>query len=201
MFIKGDALEILKQMKSNFVDCIITDPPYDHLEKHRAVGTTTRLKKDWFPTLSIEQMRPIFKEAYRVLKPHKHLYVFCNSLALKDMLNMLSEFFRFNNVIVWDKGHLGLGYHYRNQVEFILFFSKGKPEKLRRNPSNLIRIPSKESYRKPYKLYIYLLRCSTQKGDTVLDFFAGSCPLIPASEILGLKPICIDIRDPKDINY
>lgn len=39
----GDALAWLKRLPSSSVDLIVTDPPYESLEKHRAHGTTTRL--------------------------------------------------------------------------------------------------------------------------------------------------------------
>ena len=49
-----DAVEWLQQLPSESVDLLITDPAYESLEKHRAIGTTTRLKhskassNDWF---------------------------------------------------------------------------------------------------------------------------------------------------------
>ena len=49
-----DAVEWLRSLDGESVDLVITDPPYESLEKHRAVGTTTRLKhskassNDWF---------------------------------------------------------------------------------------------------------------------------------------------------------
>ena len=42
---KQDAVEWLSTLPDGSVDLLITDPPYESLEKHRAVGTTTRLKK------------------------------------------------------------------------------------------------------------------------------------------------------------
>ena len=39
-----DAVEWLRSLPSASVDLMITDPAYESLEKHRKVGTTTRLK-------------------------------------------------------------------------------------------------------------------------------------------------------------
>lgn len=39
-----DAITWLRTIESNSVDLVITDPPYESLEKHRKIGTTTRLK-------------------------------------------------------------------------------------------------------------------------------------------------------------
>ena len=39
-----DAVGWLRDQPSESIDLVITDPAYESLEKHRAVGTTTRLK-------------------------------------------------------------------------------------------------------------------------------------------------------------
>lgn len=41
---QADALDWLRELPSESVDLIVTDPPYESLEKHRKVETTTRLK-------------------------------------------------------------------------------------------------------------------------------------------------------------
>ena len=38
-----DAVEWLRGLPSESIDLVVTDPAYESLEKHRAVGTTTRL--------------------------------------------------------------------------------------------------------------------------------------------------------------
>jgi site-specific DNA-methyltransferase (adenine-specific) len=40
-----DAVTWLRLLPAGAVDLVVTDPPYESLEKHRAKGTTTRLKK------------------------------------------------------------------------------------------------------------------------------------------------------------
>ena len=39
-----DAVAFLRGLPAESVDLLATDPAYESLEKHRAVGTTTRLK-------------------------------------------------------------------------------------------------------------------------------------------------------------
>src|SRR5690606_7271265 len=51
---QGDAVAWLRARPAESIDLLITDPPYESLEKHRAIGTTPRLKhskassNDWF---------------------------------------------------------------------------------------------------------------------------------------------------------
>ncbi|WP_395852217.1 hypothetical protein [Cystobacter fuscus] len=79
-----DAIKWLRALSSSSVDLALTDPPYESLEKHRAVGTTTRLKhskassNDWFLIFPNARFPELFAELYRVLKQNPHLYLFCD---------------------------------------------------------------------------------------------------------------------------
>src|ERR687898_782462 len=73
-----DAVEWLRGQPGESVDLLITDPAYESLEKHRAVGTTTRLKhskassNDWFTVFPNARFAELFGEVFRVLKPDTH---------------------------------------------------------------------------------------------------------------------------------
>ncbi len=81
---QGDAVEWLRLIPTSSLDLVITDPPYESLEKHCAVGTTTRLKKskassnEWFEVFPNSRFGDLFAELYRVLKKNRHLYLFCD---------------------------------------------------------------------------------------------------------------------------
>src|SRR5215510_2778821 len=79
-----DAVVWLRELLSESVDVVVTDPAYESLEKHRAIGTTTRLKhskassNDWFKIFPNARFGELFQEVYRVLKRNTHLYLFCD---------------------------------------------------------------------------------------------------------------------------
>src|SRR6266851_2146405 len=79
-----DAVDWLRSLKAESVDLVITDPPYESLEKHRAIGTTTRLKhsksssNDWFAVFPNARFPTLFSEAFRVLGKNRHFYLFCD---------------------------------------------------------------------------------------------------------------------------
>jgi len=79
-----DAIRLLQSLPDQSVDLIITDPAYESLEKWRATGTTTRLKKskgssnEWFKTFPNSSYPEFFRECYRVLKLGSMLYMFCD---------------------------------------------------------------------------------------------------------------------------
>ena len=80
-----DAIEWLRSLDDESVDLVITDPPYESLEKHRKRGTTTRLKhskassNDWFDIFPNTRFPELFAECYRVLKADRHFYMFCDA--------------------------------------------------------------------------------------------------------------------------
>ncbi|TOP11293.1 DNA methylase N-4, partial [Vibrio parahaemolyticus] len=78
---KEDAVEWLSTLADASVDLVITDPPYESLEKHRKIGTTTRLKvskassNQWFQIFPNERFESLLQEVYRVLKKNSHFYL------------------------------------------------------------------------------------------------------------------------------
>src|SRR5215468_5516425 len=105
-----DAVEWLRALPEESVDLIVTDPPYESLEKHRAVGTTTRLKvsaassNPWFAIFPNSRLPELFREAYRVLRNDTHFYLMCDQ-ETAFIAKPLGEAagFRFWKPLVWDK--------------------------------------------------------------------------------------------------
>lgn len=81
----ADALKLVPYLPKGFVDLTVTDPPYESLERHRAIGTTTRLKKskgsssEWFNTIDNESLSTFFRELHVIHKWNTHLYCFVDS--------------------------------------------------------------------------------------------------------------------------
>src|SRR4029078_8495186 len=80
-----EAVEGLRTQPSESVDLVITDPAYESLEKHRAIGTTTRLKhskaasNDWFNVFPNARFVELFAEIFRVLRRDTHFYLLCDA--------------------------------------------------------------------------------------------------------------------------
>ena len=163
---------------------MITDPPYESLEKHRAVGTTTRLKKseassnEWFPIFPNDRFPDLFSEVYRVLKPDRHFYLFCDSetaFIAKPMAEKAG--FKFWKPLVWDKMKIGMGYHYRARYEFILFFEKGKRKLNDLGQADIIEVPrvfNGYPTEKPVEVMDVLIRQSSFSGEIIIDPFMGA---------------------------
>src|SRR5437764_10334106 len=105
-----DAVAWLRSLPSASVDLLITDPPYESLEKYRAIGTTTRLKhskassNDWFAIFPNARFPELFTEVYRVLRRDAHFYLYCDPETM-FVAKPLAEAagFKFWKPLIWDK--------------------------------------------------------------------------------------------------
>lgn len=192
-----DAVAWLQRLPSDSLDLIVTDPPYESLEKHRAVGTTTRLKhskassNDWFAIFSNSRFPDLFKECFRTLRTNRHFYLFCDAETM-FVVKPLAEAagFRFWKPLVWDKRRIGMGYHYRSRYEFILFFEKGKRKLNNLGIADIIEAPrvlNGYPTEKPVSLCEVLIEQSTAPGELVADPFFGSGATLVAAAKLGRR--------------
>jgi len=181
---KGDAVTWLRELPTGSIDLVITDPPYESLEKHRAVGTTTRLKhskassNDWFSIFPNSRFPELFAEIYRVMKKDTHFYLFCDPETMFVAKPEAEKAgFKFWHLIVWDKKKIGLGYHYRARYECVLFFEKGKRKLNDLGVSDIIEVPRINGgypAEKPPEVSEVLIKQSTLPGQLVIDPFMGS---------------------------
>ena len=181
---QGDAVTWLRGLPSASAHLLITDPPYESLEKHRAVGTTTRLKvskashNPWFRIFPNARFEELFREIHRVLTKNAHFYLFCDpetAFIAKPIAERAG--FKFWKPLVWDKRAIGMGYHYRSRYEFILFFEKGKRKLHDLGVPDIIeakRIRNGYPTEKPASVSEVLVRQSSSPGEIVLDPFMGS---------------------------
>lgn len=146
---RADAFEALKLLPDGVVDLVITDPPYESLEKYRdsqeridayeakkaagekLEGRIPRLR-EWFDIMPNEKFPELLRELWRVMAENSHCYIFCDDETSDVIRGCLvddeEETMRFTwwKRIVWDKGVRSMGYHYPNQHEFVVFLEKGK---------------------------------------------------------------------------
>jgi site-specific DNA-methyltransferase (adenine-specific) len=181
---QADAVAWLRAFPAASVDLVISDPPYESLEKHRAIGTTTRLKhskassNDWFRIFPNARFGELFREIHRVLKKNAHFYLFCDSETMfvaKPIAENVG--FKFWKPLIWDKRKIGMGYHYRARYECILFFEKGKRRLADLGVPDIIEVPRVHNgypTEKPVAVADVLVKQSSGPGDLVVDPFMGS---------------------------
>lgn len=190
-----DAVAWLRSLPDASVDLVVTDPPYESLEKHRAVGTTTRLKhsksssNDWFTVFPNARFEELFRETWRVMRKNTHFYLYCDqetAFVAKPIAEKVG--FKFWKPLVWHKLAIGMGYHYRSTYEFILFFEKGKRKLADLGISDVIaekRIHNGYPTEKPVRVNEILISQSSVPGEIVIDPFMGTASAGTAAVGLG----------------
>ncbi len=193
---QGDALALLRGLDDASVDAVITDPPYcagaiSEAQRTGAAGQGLRsenLKKfGWFVGDNmgtaglVSLLRDVAFEATRVVKPTGHLLVFCDWRMLPMLEPSIeSAGVRYQGLVVWDKGSMGLGNGFRAQHERVMAFTFGAPEYHDQGTPNVLRcarIRSSErehQTEKPPELLDRLVRVVTPAAGLVVDPFCGS---------------------------
>lgn len=192
----GDCLDVLKTFPDASADVVITDPPYcsggvSEASRSAAKGQGLRSENlrrfGWFvgdnmtTTGLVWLLRSVAIECRRVCKDTASVLMFCDWRMLHTLVPPIeSAGLRYQNLVVWDKGHFGLGRGFRCQHELVMHFTCGAPAYYDRATGNVLsakRVGKDErehQTQKPVDLIDGLLRVVAPEGATVLDPFMGS---------------------------
>lgn len=224
----GDSRAVLAAMSDESVDFIFTDPPYGHnnndgdlihaIEKaipsRRRKGDDGTVEYEARPIANDgpeanELVRWLFREAKRLLRNGSCCCCCCGgggpdpqfarwSLWMDEVLN-------FKQMIVWDKGPMGMGWHYRRSYETVLVAQRGagrcnwydETDRI----ENIVRhipkiIPSKDEHPtpKPPALVEWFIQLHSKPGDLVLDPFNGGGSTAVAARRMGRRYIGCDVE-------
>jgi site-specific DNA-methyltransferase (adenine-specific) len=173
--------DFFKHLKSlNLVDIWITDPPYPFDNKNGAGRFKFVDGQDgMYSRMSYADLELCYKEMLDLSNPSAGCYVFTDRDGLfhtKESLERVG--WNFNNIIVWDKQKMGMGYHWRNQVEYIVYCSKGSTKRFVTSVPNIISAKKPKGLSaKPPIIWEKIMDLQLRDGDVICDPFAGSDPL------------------------
>lgn len=218
-FFHADCCERLPEMPSDFADLIITDPPYgigyDSVRRDRETAYKGIEFHDDLPYV-LELFNDAAHELYRVLKPGGHCYVFASPSTWTrfEPILVAQRFLVRSHPLIWVKnvptpGQVASG-GFMNRYEIIIFAWKDVPRPLkettrgqggqsaddvfgadRQYPAPTQRLHSTE---KPVELLRYMIRLSSEEGETVLDPFAGSGSTAVAATLEKRRSISFEIE-------
>jgi site-specific DNA-methyltransferase (adenine-specific) len=112
----------------------------------------------------------------------------------------------FKQMVVWDKGPMGMGWHYRRSYETVLvgmrrpgpchwYDETNAVENIIRDIGKIIPAADQHPTEKPPALAARFIGLHTQRGDVVLDPFMGSGSTLVAAKNLGRRAIGIEIEE------
>lgn len=192
----GDTLEALKQLESGDADALITDPPYcsgsvseasRSAAKGQGLRSGTIQRLGWFTGDNMGTaglvflLRAVAFEATRILPPSGSMLTFCDWRMVPNLAPAIeSAGLRYQNMIVWDKGAMGLGAGFRAQHEIILHHTNGSPEYHNLGKSNVLKAgrvtadDREHQTQKPIGLMADLSSVVCPPSGIALDPFMGS---------------------------
>lgn len=210
----GEAVEVLNALDDEPLAAVITDPPYSSGNLPEAVRVkqdSPRLRgwrwsgkvmeTDQLSTIGfLWLMRSVCLESRRRLVEGGSLLIFIDWRNWGNLQGGVESCgFRVNNMVVWDKRSIGMGYGFRNQHELILYASIGTPRVVARDVANVIPCDREDNDEhqspKPMGLVTKLVCVVSDVGDVILDPFMGSGTTLRAAKNLGRKAIGIEIEE------
>lgn len=136
----GDSEELLKELPDDFVDLVVTSPPYDNLRKYNGVGET------W----NHEKFKKIADQLVRTLKPGGIIVWNVNDkteggsetgTSFRQALYFMDAGLKLNDTMIWLKTNPMPQVkqpRYNQVFEYMFVFSKGAPKTF-----NPIMVPCK----------------------------------------------------------
>ncbi len=223
---QGDCRDALPTMEDGSVDLLLTDPPYGHnnnngdliSRREAALGRGPSPESAFRPIANDgAEANGIFKaslpEWRRVLKPGACCCCCCGGGGPDPQFARwslwLDEVFEFKQMVVWDKGPMGMGWHYRRSYETVLVATKpgaackwhdesSSVENIVRPGQHGIRkiIPSASDHPtpKPVALAEHFIRLHSEPGDIVADPFMGAGWVAVACVKTGRRFVGIELE-------
>ena len=216
--LKNDnCLNVLKILKDNSVDLVVTDCPYHIVSggcskgiygqsKYKNIDTSNNNIENIEKGKIFEHNNIEFSEwlpdLYRILKNKTHCYIMINGRNLKELQQEAEKVgFIFQNLLVWKKNNATPNRYYRNNSEFILMLRKGKARNINKMATkNILEIPNiigKKTHptEKPVELMKILIDNSSNINDLILDPFMGTASVGVACKELGRKFLGVEIDE------
>jgi DNA modification methylase len=187
----ADCIDAMRQMPSNSVDLILTDPPYLVNYRDRDGRTIQNdTNTDW--------LKPTMREAFRVLKQDRVAIMFY-SWNRVDMFFSAWKDAGFKPV-----GHIVFRKTYGSKTKFLSYqheqaylLAKGRPPLPKQPLADVIDMPYSGNKlhptQKPVTALAPLVRSFTLPGELVFDPFAGSGSSCAAALLTGRRYLGIEL--------
>jgi DNA modification methylase len=213
---RGDCLSVLRELPDGSVDHVVTDPPYAlDIEAISQEGYADRFvgSNDLLSTHTtdgnLELYRKLLPELYRVTRPHSYVILFCDPNYWTTMRDIAKDagFKVQNHPNIWVKGNClntSANTNFGKNYETILVARREhgtlrRPGVFATHSHSVVKEDKtelgKHPFIKPQALWYDLISNVADKGQTILDPFAGVGSSISAILQADCVPICIEIEE------
>ena len=188
---QGNCIDVMRQMPTNSVDFILTDPPYLVNYRDRSGRTIQNdANADW--------LKPAMREAYRVLKQDRVAIMFYGWTKVDAFFDAWKDAgFRPVGHIVFRKTYSSKARFLSYQHEQAYLLAKGRPPLPKQPLADVMDIPYSGNKlhptQKPVAALAQLVRSFTLPGELVLDPFTGSGSTCAAALLTGRRYLGIEL--------
>ena len=220
----GSCFELLKEIPDNYINLIITDPPYLHEKgggkNHGTEGKSKIANSDMFnfnspmmknmSSFGENEIYSLLDEFKRIMKK-MNCYIFCNDSQLLYYLLWAKQNKKKTTVLIWEKPLSILNRNrFSQNVEYIVrIYDNGTSL----NKLDITNEPHKKDYyskvrkfnqykgkdklhplQKPYDYIAGLIELNSNEGDIILDCFSGSGQTLRVAKDYNRNFIGIEIN-------
>lgn len=204
-----DCMITMDKMSNNSIDLLLTDIPYEKVNKNS--NGLRKLDKEKANSKTFDLDR-FLKEVFRVTKGSG--YIFCGKEQVSEIFSFFDSKGLTTRLMIWEKTNpspMNAKHVWISGIECFVYFKKPKAtfnafykntvirnKDIENNLNNeIVRFPNGSSKlhptEKPIRLFEYLISISSNRGDLVYDPCLGSGTTALAARSLDRKYIASEI--------
>lgn len=206
---KIDGIELLKNINDEKISVAFFDPQYRGIldkMKYGNEGVNRGKARSDLMQMDEDTIITFIEQIDRVLKKSGHLFLWVDKFHL---CSGTSKWFKNTSLqlvdmIVWDKGKIGMGYRSRRKSEYIIVFQKEPVRAKDCWTKHTIpdvweeKIEKKHPHSKPIQLQRELISATTKESEYVVDPAAGGYSVFEACKLENRNFIGGDIEYGED---
>ena len=206
----ANGLDLLKDINNNVITTAFFDPQYRGIldkMKYGNEGKTRGASRSNLTQMDEPTITSFIKEIDRVLIESGHLFLWVDKFHLCQ--GVLSWFQDTNlnlvDMIVWDKGRIGMGYRTRRKSEYLIVLQKSPIKAKSCWTDHAIpdvwseKIVKVHPHSKPIELQSRLITATSHEGDIILDPASGGYSVYEACKLTNRFFIGCDIEYGEDV--
>ena len=189
--LKMDGLILLQTLENGSSSIVFFDPQYRGILDKMNYGNEgeRQIERSKLTQMSERKIITFVREIDRVLKPSGHLFLWTDKFHLcEGIASWLKKTdLAIVDMVVWNKGRIGMGYRTRRSSEYLLILQKtpikSKGVWLVKNIPDVWTEKinkKKHPHQKPLELQKILIEAVSNVGDLVIDPAAGSYSVLEA---------------------
>lgn len=202
----GNGFDLLNNIHDKTISVVFFDPQYrgilDKL-KYGNEGKGRGKARCELQQMDEETIIQFITEINRVLKDSGHLFLWVDKFHLcQGVLTWFANTdLHLVDMVVWDKGKIGMGYRTRRKSEYLIIFQKFPVRAKDCWTDHSIpdvweeKVSKTHPHSKPIELQKRLIQATTVDGDIVLDPAAGGFSVLESCKLIGRDFIGCDIQD------